>query len=70
MPPDENHNQLSEEDLEVLKRMIQREKAISWLSGSLKYIAGWFVVVVGAWALFAKTITDWILTTTGNGPLN
>lgn len=70
MDPENNQNPLSDDDIEVLKKMIQRERAISWLSGSLKYIAGWFVVVVGAWALFAKTITDWILSITGQGPIN
>jgi hypothetical protein len=62
MPPeDENRNNgLTDEEIAVLKRVIEREVAISWLGNSVKWIAGWAIAVFGAWALFSKAIVDFI----------
>jgi hypothetical protein len=62
MPEDENpnNNGLTDDEISVLKRVIEREKAISWLGNSMKWVAGWAIAVFGAWALFSKAIVDFI----------
>lgn len=59
----------SEEEIKILKGVVERERAISWLSSSAKYIAGWILVVFGAWALFSQALANWISSILGNGPL-
>jgi hypothetical protein len=69
MDQEENNPQLTPEEIRILKNVIEREKALSWLSKSVKYIAGWVVIVFGAWALFSQKLTNWLITLLGQGPL-
>jgi hypothetical protein len=58
---------LTDEEIAILKNIVERERAISWLGKSAKYIAGWILVVFGAWALFSKAVIEWIQNNTGVG---
>lgn len=59
----------TEAEIKILKNVIERERAIWWLSSSMKYVAGWIVIVFGAWALFSKSFASWIANLLGYGPL-
>ena len=53
--------QLTPEEIEILKSMVQGHKAITWLSGRMKGLALWVAAIVGglvALNLRGNEITD------------
>ena len=64
-----NKEHLTDDEIKVLKNVIERERAITWLSSSAKYIAGWIIIVLGAWAVFSKWAINGLLYLIGQGPI-
>ncbi len=65
MKDDKSIPPLSTEEIQELREYLKGQRAVSWLMQRVKNVAVWFVAVVAGWALFNKTITEWLTSTIG-----
>lgn len=54
-----NDKELTQEEINLLKEMVQQEKNYRWLRSTIRSIASWLAIVMSAIALAWEHIVGW-----------
>jgi hypothetical protein len=52
--------QLTDEEIKIIKQMVEGQKAMRWLKTRSVAIAAWFTAIIGAWLAVTGQLKQWL----------